>query len=247
MRIIGVIPARYCSTRLPGKPLAEINGKPLIWWTYNQALKSKELDDVIVAIDDKGVEEACIKYGIKFMQTSNKHRTGVERLSEVASFVKADTYVLIQGDEPMIDPAAIDAMVQIIKNSVDKGEYVYTFKTPIKSPVDAVNPTIIRIVTDLNNRILFASRAIIPFPKSSVDFKYYKTVGIYAYPRSIIVDYKNLNIGPLEKIEEHDIIRLLENGIPIYAHPYDTETISVDTSKDLDRVRKLILNNTLEH
>lgn len=243
MRIIGVIPARYKSTRLPEKPLADINGKPMIWWTYNQALKSKELDDVLVAIDDKNVEDACIKLGIKYIQTSDSHSTGVERLSEVALNVEADIYILIQGDEPLIDPSAIDDMVRRVRNSPENRDKVHTFRTPIKSPVDVVNPTIIRIVTDLNDKILFASRGIIPFPKSAVDFQYYKTVGIYAYPRSVLIDYKNLKIGPLEKIEEHDIVRLLENGIPIYAYPYNTETISVDTLKDLDRVRIIVFNS----
>jgi len=241
MKIMGVIPARYKSSRLPGKPLADIHGKPMIWWTYHQALQAKELDDLVVAVDDDIVENVCINYGIKYIRTLSTHRTGVERLSEVSLKTNADMYILIQGDEPLIEPEIIDMMAKKVRSDSVNSICVHTFRTPIKSPVDAVNPTIIRIVTNLKDKILFASRGIIPYPRSAIDFDYCKTVGIYAYPRIVLLDYNNLTMGPLEKIEEHDIIRLLENDIPIYAYLCETDTISVDTQKDLERVRDIIV------
>ena len=239
MKIIGVIPARYESTRLPGKPLADICGKPMIWWTYHQALKSQGLDDVILAIDDGRVEEVCKDYGMKYIMTPKNNSTGVERLSEVSNVIESDVYLLIQGDEPLIESSSISNMVKIIKEKSEL-KHVLTFKTEIKDPVDVINPTIIKIVTDLFDNILFASRCPIPFPRSFINFSYHKTVGLYAYPKEIMNRYNMFKIGPLEKIEDHDIIRLLENNIQIKAYLHETNTISVDTLKDLDRVRKIV-------
>lgn len=239
MTKIGVIPARYQSSRLPGKPLADICGKPMIWWVYNRAIQVKGLDDVIVATDDIRIAEVCNQYDIKCEMTDVNHRTGVDRLSEVSHRIDADYYILIQGDEPLLEIGIIEEMCRRIETDGNP-ECVYTFKTPIHNPVDVVNVTIIKTVTDLNDRILFSSRSPIPYPKNSIEFDYYKTVGVYAYPRTVIKNYSKLTCGPIETVEEHDIIRMLENGIMIKAFTIETDTISVDTEKDLQRVRKLI-------
>ena len=239
MKIVGVIPARYRSSRLPGKPLVDICGRPMVWWVYHRAIQAKGLDDLIVATDDDKIVEVCSSYGIKCILTDKNHRTGVDRVSEVSQKIDADYYVLIQGDEPLIEIESIEEMCRLVKQD-NEPDCVYTFKTPIHNPVDVVNVTIIKTVTDLNNRILFSSRSPIPYPKNSIDFDYYKTVGLYAYPRNVIKNYSELTCGPVEAVEEHDIIRMLENGITIKAFPLETDTISVDTEKDLQRVRKII-------
>ncbi|WP_202966417.1 3-deoxy-manno-octulosonate cytidylyltransferase [Treponema endosymbiont of Eucomonympha sp.] len=242
LHFIGVIPARYQSSRFPGKPLADICGKPMIWWTYQNAKKASGLDDLYVATDDQRIESVCNNLDIKTIMTSDKHTTGVERLAEVASRITSDYYILIQGDEPLLESETISDMIQLVSSQdINKDlSCVYTYKTQIHLPVDAVNPTIIKIATDLYDTVLLASRSPIPFPQTAMNFDYYKSVGVYAYPLPVLKNYYSLIKGPLDKAENHDFMRLLENQVKIKAITYDTETISVDTPKDLERVRRII-------
>lgn len=239
MRVIGVIPARYKSSRFPGKPLIDILGKPMIWWTYHQAIKVNGLDDVFIATDDKRIFDVCEEYKMRSIMTSDTCPTGVDRLAEVALKVDADYYILIQGDEPLLEPESIEHMIDLVNDNPEDNS-VRTFRTPIKNPVDAINYTIIKIVTDLQDNVLLASRSAIPYPKGGIDFQYFKSVGIYAYPRSVLLKYPTLKHGPLEAAEDHDFMRMLENGINMKAYVYETETISVDTQKDMDRVKKIM-------
>lgn len=242
LKFVGVIPARYQSSRFPGKPLADICGKPMIWWTYQNAFSAAGLSRLYVATDDQRIELKCRELGIQVIMTSCKHTTGVERLAEVASEISADYYILIQGDEPLLEPESITNMIRLVSlQSVNSRKpCVYTYKTRIHSPIDVVNSTIIKVVADLHDTVLFASRSPIPYPQSAVTFDYYKSVGVYAYPYQILKDFHLLSKGPLDTIENHDFMRLLENQIPIKAFNYDTETISVDTEKDLARVKTII-------
>jgi 3-deoxy-manno-octulosonate cytidylyltransferase (CMP-KDO synthetase) len=239
MKIIGVIPARYASSRFPGKSLADIHGKPMIWWVYQQARKVAELDEVYVATDDERIAEVCKRLGIESIMTLNTHRTGVERLAEVASKTEADYYILIQGDEPLIESELISDMAKLSLNG-EIGEDAATFKTRIRNPVDVVNHTVIKIITDVDDNMIFASRSTIPYPQKNIDFAYYKTVGVYCYPRSIAMAYPNLKVGYLEEAEDHDLVRLLANGVRVKAFERESVTVSVDTPKDLERVRELI-------
>ncbi|MDR1643242.1 MAG: 3-deoxy-manno-octulosonate cytidylyltransferase [Clostridiales bacterium] len=238
MKIKGVIPARYNSSRFPGKPLADICGKPMIWHVHQTAQKA--LEDVCVATDDMRIVEACSKFGIEAVMTSPDHRTGVDRLAEVANHFEADYFILIQGDEPLIEERVIRKMAEMC-NAYAGCSDVLTFKMAIKNPIDAINSTVIKIVANEKNRVLFASRSPIPYPKESVDFTYYKSVGVYAYPRAVLLGYGELRSSIIETAEEHDFMRLLENEIPVRAFEIDTATISVDTPKDLERVRKIML------
>ncbi len=147
--------------------------------------------------------------------------------------------MLVQGDEPLIETDLIEEMVRHVQEEADPN-YVRTFRTPIKNPVDAVNSTIIKIVTDRKDNVLFASRSPIPYPKAGIDFEYCKSVGIYAYPRDILLKYARLTKGELEKAEDHDFMRMLENEIKIKAYKRDTSTISVDTPKDLIRIKNIM-------
>lgn len=239
MKIVCTIPARYKSSRFPGKPLADLFGKPMIWWVYQKAKAVNGVHEVYVATDSQIIESACKSYAIPVVMTSEEHPTGVDRIAEVAEKIPADYYLLVQGDEPLIETSLIEEMVGQIQEEKES-DCVRTFRTPVKNPVDAVNSTIIKIVTDRRDNVLLASRSPIPYPKAGIDFEYCKSVGVYAYPREILLRYASLPKGELEKAEDHDFMRMLENGIKIKAYKRDTSTISVDTPKDLARVKKIM-------
>jgi 3-deoxy-manno-octulosonate cytidylyltransferase (CMP-KDO synthetase) len=234
MKILGVIPARYASSRFPGKPLADICGKPMIWWVYQQANKVKELTKVYVATDDKRIEDVCNNYNIPVIMTSQSCKNGTERVAEVALKLPADIYVNIQGDEPVLEPSVIQTAVNIMLD--DNSVKCATLKMKLKHPVDVVNGTITKVVNDRNNNILFLSRSPIPYPKASVDYNYYKHIGLYAYRSDILKSYNEMPIGELEKVEDIEILRLLENGINIQVREVVSNSIAVDTEKDLKRV-----------
>lgn len=241
MKIIGVIPARYQSSRLPGKPLADICGKPMVWWVYQQAIKVGRLDEVYVATDDERIMSVCNEFGMPAIMTRKDHPTGSDRLSEVARRIEADIYVTIQGDEPLLEPSTIDKVLDVILSETDIP--CATLKTPYKNPVDVVNGTTPKVVCDLNEDILLFSRAPIPYPKASLDYIYYKPIGVYAFKRKTLLKYGELPRGRIESIEDIELLRLVENGYKIRTGIVKSDTVAVDTEKDLNRVRKYILKN----
>lgn len=241
MKIIGVIPARYESSRLPGKPLKDICGKPMVWWVYQHAKAVSRLSDVYVATDAVEIENVCKHYSIPVIMTSDKHPTGSDRLAEVAAKIVADIYVTIQGDEPLLEPATIEKILDVILS--EPNIPCATLKTPYKNPVDVVNGTTPKVVCDVNNDILLFSRAPIPYPKASIDYVYYKPIGVYAFKRDIILLYGKLSRSPIEKIEDIELLRLVENGIKVRVGIVNSDTVAVDTAKDLERVRKYIKEN----
>ncbi len=240
MKILGVIPSRYESSRLPGKPLKDICGKPMVWWVYQLAKKVPGLTDVIVATDDERIINACSEYGIPTIMTSCQCPTGTDRVAEVASKISADIYVTIQGDEPLLEPLVVQEVINIMTS--DSSVCCATLKTTFKNPVDVVNGTTPKVVCDSNNDIMLFSRAPIPYPKASLEYKYYKPMGVYAFKPEILKLYVSLERGNIEKIEDIELLRLLENGIKIRIKEVESETVAVDTEKDLNRVRKLISN-----
>ena len=239
MKIVCTIPARYKSSRFPGKPLSDLFGKPMIWWVYQKVKAANGIQEAYVATDSPIIENVCKDYEIPVVMTFKEHTTGVDRIAETAEKIHADYYLLVQGDEPLIETDLIEEMVDRIQKE-SKNDCVRTFRTPIKNPIDAVNSTIIKIVTDKADNVLFASRSPIPYPKAGIDFEYCESVGVYAYPRDILLKYSSLSKGELEKAEDHDFMRMLENGIKIKAYKRNTSTISVDTPKDLIRVKEIM-------
>ena len=234
MKIIGVIPSRYKSSRFPGKPLADICGKPLVWWVYQQAVKVKCLDQVLVATDDERIFAVCSGFRIPVIMTSPDHQNGSERLSEVANKTDGDIYVTIQGDEPLLEPTNIERVVSTLLN--DPSVDCATLKTPFTNPVDVINGTTPKVVCDLNNHVLLFTRSPVPYPKASLNYRIYKPLGAYAFKRDLLIQYKNLAMGPLEQAEEIELLRLLEHGFPIAISEVLSDSIAVDTPKDLDRV-----------
>lgn len=237
MKIVAVIPSRYQSSRFPGKPLADLCGKPMVWWVYNQVKKVEEIDEVYVATDDQRIADVCSELQIKYVMTKNDHGTSTERVYEVAQKIDSDLYIVINGDEPLIDPEIIRAIIP--KEDIN-GFYVSNLMTEIKSPVEAIDFTNIKVVTDEQDNALFFSRSPIPYPKSSIDYKYYKHVGVLIYDINALKFFAETPKGYNERIEDVNELRFVEHGKKIKMVEVDAHSLSVDTPKDLEYVRTVI-------
>ena len=237
MKIIGIIPCRYQSSRFPGKSLALINGKPMMWHVYQRALESNVLDEVYIATDDERIVKVANEHNLKTVMTSDKHETGTDRVAEVASQIQADFYINIQGDEPFIEPEAIKLVAQAIidcDNPLVEAVNAYTFMQDIS---DVVDTNTVKVVMDVNQRALAYSRQPIPYPKANTA-KYSKLLGLYAFKQSgLQVFIENLPAS-LEKVEGVEMYRLLEHGYSIQMVKTNDVSISVDTPSDLKRVQK---------
>lgn len=238
MKIVAVIPARYKSTRFPGKPLADICGRPMIWWVYNRVTLAKGVSEVYVATDDEQIAKVCASYGINYVMTSDKHGTSTERLYEVSQKVDADLYLCINGDEPLIDPKTIEAIIP--KGDYDKEFYVSNLMSEIKNPVECVDFTNIKVVTDFENNALFMSRSPIPYPKASMNYKYYKHVGVLIYTKSALKFFAETKKGKNELVEDVNELRFIENGKKLKMIEVEAKSLSVDTPKDLENVKQVI-------
>lgn len=238
MKIVGIIPARYKSTRFEGKPLADIFGKPMIWWVYNQVKKVNELDSVYVATDNMKIAEKCKELNINYIMTRDNHGTSTERLYEVAQKIEADYYLCINGDEPLIDPSIIREILAV--DTIKEDIYVANLMTTIKDPVEVVDNTNIKVVTDVNNNAIYMSRSPIPHPKSSMNFEYKKHLGILLYNYEALKFFSETNRDFLENIEDINEIRFIEHGKKIKMIEVDANTLSVDTPKDLEKVKMII-------
>ena len=210
MNIVGVIPARYASTRFPGKPLADICGKPMIWWVYQQLCKVQGISKVYVATDDERIKTVCEQHNMNVVLTSDKHPTHLDRLAEFIQLVDADFYININGDEPLIDPKNIE---KLVPNNIDPKEfYAANAMTIVKKPVELVDNARIKIVTDVNDYGMYMARTPIPYPKGSASFDYKKFVGIQCFSKSALEFCGITPRGQLENIEDIDEYRFLENG-----------------------------------
>jgi len=234
MKIVGVIPARYKSSRFPGKPLCDIHGKPMVWWVYNQALKVKEFSDVYVATESELVKETCEKLNIKVLLTSDKHLTGTDRVCEVSKIIAADLYVNIQGDEPMIEPEVIiKAINPFFSNQTLR---VTNLMTKINNPIDVVNFTVPKVLVNNANMGVYLSRSPSPYPKGSLDFNYQKQVCVYGFKPEALRFFMETPRGRLEEIEDIEILRFIENGYPVQFIEVLSNSIAVDTPYDLKKV-----------
>ena len=234
---IGVIPSRYQSSRFPGKPLADICGKPMLWWVYQQALKVPSLDDIVVATDDQRIADVCVEHEMKYVMTSSSHDTPTSRLYEVSQNMDSDFYVFIGGDEPLIEPEAIELIVQTAKKS--ECDCVNAM-TKIKTAPEVIDFTNIKVVTSTRGNLLYTTRSPLPFPKGSLDFEYMKFVGIGAFSKYALQVYNDTPKSKLELIEECDLIRFIDQDIKVKMVEVDCRNVSVDTPKDLEFVRELI-------
>jgi len=239
MKVVAVIPARYGSTRLPGKPLKDISGKPMIWWVYERVKRVKIIDEIYVATDDSRIADVCNSYGIKVLMTRNTHRTAANRLQEISESICADFYLQLNGDEPLINLEAVEAAIpDDVPQDIEFGTNIIT---KIKSSVQLMDNSNIKVVFNENMEAVYMSRAPIPSPFKSIEFEYYKHVGIIGYNKKMLDFYAKSVPGRLEKIEGIDTMRFIDYGKTLRLYIVDNcESLSVDTEKDLEVVRKMI-------
>lgn len=238
MTVLGVIPARYRSTRFPGKPLADINGKPMIHHVYSAASKAKLLDDVVVATEDERISEVCDKHGIKWVMTDRDHPTGTDRVAEVSGSIEADIFVNIQGDEPMIHPDTIDAAVVPLLN--DSDIQVTNLCAQIHDPDELMDNNVIKVVLSPDFKALYLSRQAIPYPRDRQNVSYYKQVCVYGFRREPLLQFVNKGQTNIERTEGVELLRFLEIGISVQFVHVDGGTVAVDTPSDLVRVMELM-------
>jgi 3-deoxy-manno-octulosonate cytidylyltransferase (CMP-KDO synthetase) len=239
---IAVIPARLGSTRLPRKVLREIDGKPMVQRVYEAAKKCAVLNDVIIATDAEEVMQLAHSRGWKAQMTSSGHRSGTDRVNEVAQHVVADVYVNIQGDLPLLRQEQIDALLKPMQRAE---VLVSTVKTPCK-PDEIGNPNAVKVVTAKNGRALYFSRSTIPFDRDRAgNIRYYKHLGLYAYRKAALERFCSLPEANLEAAERLEQLRLLENGIDIYVEETPFGSVEVDTEEDLKRVEEILRRGEL--
>jgi 3-deoxy-manno-octulosonate cytidylyltransferase (CMP-KDO synthetase) len=239
-RILGIIPARFASSRFPGKSLAQLAGKPMVQHVYERALMAQYLNaGVLVATDDDRIASEVRGFGGHARMTRSDHPSGTDRLAEIASAENADLYVNIQGDEPLIDPHAIDAAVLSVLG--DDTASMGTLKRRIADPADIMNPNVVKVVTNFNGDAIYFSRCPIPYDRDQVaeGSAYFKHIGLYVYRRDLLLGYPDLAVGPLERAECLEQLRALENGYRIKVVETEYESLGVDTPDDLVRLNRL--------
>lgn len=240
MKIVGIIPARYGSTRLAGKPLKDICGKPMIQLVYEAAQGARLLDQIYVATDDQRIVDAVAHFGGNVCMTSPDHKTGTDRIAEVAAGLDAAIVVNLQGDEPLVNPAMID---EVIQPFVAEPELpMSTLCVPILEEAALHDPNVVKVVFDQQGNALYFSRSLIPYPRKRENFTAYEHLGLYAYRKEFLMTYISLPQSRLEINESLEQLRVLEAGyrlkVVVSAHPY--EGVSVDTPEDLERVRQIV-------
>ena len=238
LSVIGIIPARYGSTRLPAKALAMISGKPMIQHVYERCMKSGLLSEILVATDDKRIFDAVLSFGGNAVMTSKVHKSGTDRIGEAVKKIKCDIVVNIQGDEPMIDPRNIDKAIEPLLT--DKSINVSTICVKIKDKKEISNPNVVKVIKDKNNNALYFSRSVIPFNRDSGRVEYFKHIGLYVYRSSYLTQLVNMKQTKLESAEKLEQLRILENGESIRVVEVKKDSHSVDTPGDLNKIRKIL-------
>ncbi len=236
MKVIAVIPARLASTRLPRKMLREVAGQPLLAHVYRSVRSSELLDDVVIATDSEEILEFCKKNSWHVRMTSADHRSGTERVCEIARSMAADVYLNVQGDEPLTRPEHINSVLGVM---TDVAVQVGTLKTKL-SAADVNDPNAVKVVTDNSGRALYFSRAAIPFDRDGARPVYFKHLGLYAYRKAALDRFVALPESVLERSERLEQLRFLENGIPMHVAEAQFDTVGVDTEEDLRKVEKML-------
>lgn len=238
MKIIGVIPARYKSTRFPGKPLCNICGKPMIWWVYQQVLKVKEFENIYIATDDERIRKACLEYNMNVIMTSDKHQTGSDRVGEVAEKVEGDLFINIQGDEPVIQPEMIRQVISIFE---DETVYFGTLKKEIKDEEEIKSTSTVKVVTNKAGDAMYFSRSVVPSNcKDGEQARVFRHVGIYAYKKDFLLEFVKMPQTELELGEAVEPLRALENGYHMRVRETEFDSIGVDEPKHIAMVEKVL-------
>lgn len=244
MKFLGVIPSRYASTRLEGKPLKDICGHTMIEWVYKRT-KFSNLDEVVVATDDERIYKEVERFGGKAILTSKEHENGTSRIAEACTkYEDYDVIVNVQGDEPLIEPEMINSIINSFKE--DDTISMSTLKYKIDTMEEIENPNYVKVITDKKGYALYFSRSVIPYPRKLDIQNYYKHVGIYGYKRDFVVEYAKMEPTPLELSESLEQLRALENGYRIKVMETPYKIIGVDTQEELEKVREYIKENGLK-
>lgn len=241
MKAIGVIPARWASKRFEGKVLADLNGKPVIQHVWERARRCSSLEEVWIACDDERVMKAAKSFGAKAVMTPPELPSGTDRIALAVKDASVDVVVNIQGDEPLIEPRVIDALVKAMTQ--DPQCPMATVVKRITDEYELVNPNVVKAVLDAKGHALYFSRSVIPYNRDKgalSRMKYFKHLGIYAYRKDFLKTWPMLPPSPLEQTEKLEQLRVLEAGFRIKTVETDVETIGVDTPEDLERVRRLM-------
>lgn len=242
MKVLAVIPARYSSTRLPGKPLVSLAGKPMIERVWSRVRQAGTVSEVLVATDDERIRKAVEAFGGEAVMTRSDHRTGTERIAEVAATRKdADIFVNVQGDEPLIEPSAVNELVEAIQS--DDEVNIATLAVPITNAPDIMSPNVCKVVLDFDGNALYFSRAPIPWVRDrggAVHARHLKHLGLYAFRRPALLEYPTFPQGDLERVEQLEQLRWLENGYRIRVAETEHDSVSVDVPEDVQRVEALL-------
>ena len=239
MKAVGIIPARYHSTRLEGKPLMVIHGKPMIQRVYENVMKAEVLDDVLVATDDQRIIEAVERFGGKAVMTSKDHTTGTDRIAEVAKNLDVQVVINVQGDEPFISPTMINEVATPLLENEDIP--LCTLMHEITEE-DFQNPNVVKVVTDQTGFALYFSRSLIPYPRHTEGHQAFEHIGIYGYQKAFLLKLTQLAPTPLEKVEALAQLRVIENGFKIKVIStavQDYIPLSIDTREDLEKARAI--------
>ena len=234
---IGLIPARWNSTRFTGKPLANISGKSMIRRVYDQTLKSKLLNKVIVLTDDERIQKECLKYSMEVEMIKEECHSGTDRVAIASKNLNADLYVNIQGDEPLINPVSIDEVLKKLIND-DSVEISNAF-TKITEPYKVTDKDVVKVVFDKNLNALFYSRHAIPYPKDSNNI-FFQQLGLYAFRKNALKKFLSLKPGKLELVEGVEMLRFVENGIKVKMVEVKDDGLSVDTPKDISFIENFL-------
>lgn len=248
LNILAVIPARYASSRLPGKPLVSLAGKPMIQHVWERARRAESVSRILVATDDERVLRAVAEFGGEAVLTRADHNSGTERVAEVAASAagsEAAMFVNVQGDEPLIEPAAVDAAVHALLT--DDSAQVATLAVPVANPTEVMDPNVVKVVLDFEDNALYFSRAPIPWVRDTegpVRARHLKHIGLYAFRRGALLEFPTFPRGELEKLEQLEQLRWLENGYKIRVAETRYDSVSVDVAEDVPRVEKLLRSIT---
>ena len=237
MKVIGVIPSRYASTRFPGKGLADICGKPMIWWVYQQMKKVSGIDEAYLAIDHPKTEIVCQELGLSYIMTSDSHPEHISRIWEVSQRIRADYYLCVNGDEPLIEPRCIE---KVIPDTVQTRPYFRGAMRSLTDPAETIDFANIKLATTEEGKCIYMSRSPVPYPRGTLLYSYKKYVGIECFNKPVLDLFVSSEMGRLERIEDIDHLRFLERGQELWFMDTDSNSLSVDTPKDLEKVEKII-------
>lgn len=238
MKNVCVIPARYASTRMPGKMLADICGHPMVWWVYKNAKIVKNFDEIYIATDDERIKKVAEGFGANVIMTTSNCSCLIDRLYEVSKVVDADYYISINGDEPILESEIMD---KVIPDFIDNDRpIVRGLAREFTNPAEVIDPGNMKMAIGRGGYCLYRSRSPIPYPQTTTEFTYKKYVGVELFNKAALTFYVNTEPTELEKIEDIGALRFLEYGIPIYYDIVESNSLSVDTPKDLEYIRKIM-------